>query len=119
MALDLDRVAFAQREYRTVVSEDLAIQTKHPLAVEMEYNTLISSAADAQAFGDSLLALRKLDRDTWSLYINKQNYDFDVGVTITLVYPRFGLQAGGNFIVKRIKRDSGLLYDELTLFGPQ
>ena len=119
MPVDVERVAFAQREYRTVVSEDLGVQTKHPLAVELEYNTFISDETDAQDFGDQILALRKEDRSTWSLYVNRQNYQLEIGDTITLVYPRFGLSNGANFIVKRIRRDSNLLYDELTLFGPE
>ena len=119
MPVDVNRVAFAQQEYRTVVSQDLTVQTKHPLSVDLEYNTLLSLQSDAQTFGDQILALRKVDRDTWSLYVNRQNYTIEMGDTITLVYPRFGLDGGKNFIVKRLKRDSSLLYDELTLFGPQ
>ncbi len=113
------RVAFAQREYRTVLSEDLTVQQRHPLAVEMEYQTLFSAQADAKAFGDYVLELRKLDRDTWSCAVNKQNVTVELGDTVTIVYPRFGLQAGGEFIVKGLRRDSSSLYDELVLFGPK
>lgn len=119
MPTDINRVAFALREYRTVTSEDLSIQTKHPLSAELEFNTFISSEADAQDFADDILELRKVDRDTWTLYVNRQNYNVELGDTVTITYPRFGLQAGKNFIVKRLKRDSNVLYDEITLFGPE
>jgi len=117
--VDVARVAFALREYRTVVQEDLTVQTKHPLSGEMEFNTLISSSTDATTFASQILGLRKLDRDTWAVAINRQNYAIELGDTVTIVYPRFGLDTGKNFIVKRLKRDSNVLYEELTLFGPQ
>lgn len=119
MPVDVDRVAFAVREYRTVTVEDTAVQTKHPLSVELEFTTFISSSADATTFGTQILNLRKVDRDTWAAVVNKQNNTIEIGDTITLVYPRFGMDSGKNFIVKRLKRDSNVLYDELTLFGPQ
>ena len=119
MPVDVARVAFANREYRTVVSQDLDVQVRHPLAVELEYNTLFSSSSDALTFASQILALRKLDRDTWAMVVNRQNYSIELGDTIRVTYPRFGLGFGANFIVKRLKRDSNVLYDELTLFGPE
>jgi hypothetical protein len=121
MPLDVARFVFAQREYRTTAPiEDLAVFTKHPLATELEYNTLLREESDANAFGLYVLELRKLDRWTWACYVNKANYSgLEIGQTITVVYPRFGLSAGKNLIVKRIKRDSNALFDELTLIGPQ
>jgi hypothetical protein len=121
MSIDVARIAFAQQEYRTTPAiEDLSIQTKHPLAVEFEYNTLLQNLADANTFGATVLALRKLDRWTWACFVYKQNYPpFEVGTTITIKYPRFGFTNGKNFIVKRVRTDSNALFDELTLFGPQ
>lgn len=119
MSADVARIAFAQREYRTVTMEDPAVRITHPLAMDLEYNTLFYSGTDATAFGNYVLGLRKLDRWTWSMYVNKQNYSVGLGDTINVTYPRFGLSGGKNFIVKRIKRDSRSVYDELTLYGPQ
>lgn len=119
MPVDVARIAFAQREYRSVTATDAAVQTKHPLATELTYNTFLANETDATAFGQNILDLRKVERMTWSCYVNRQNYSLEVGDTITVTYPRFGLAAGKNFIVKRVKRDSNLLYDELTLYGPQ
>ncbi len=119
MPVDVERVAFAMREYRSIISEDLAVQAQHPLSVELEFNTFISTQAAAQTFADEVLSLRKLDRDTWTLLVNRQNYQVELGDTITVFFPRFGLSGGKNFIVKRLKRDANLLYEELTLFGPE
>jgi hypothetical protein len=121
VTIDVTRIAFAQQEYRTTPAiEDLTIQTKHPLAVEMEYNTLLQNSTDANSFGNIVLSLRKLDRWTWACFVAKANYPlFEVGQTITLTYPRFGFSGGKNFIVKRVRTDSNAMFDELTLFGPQ
>ncbi len=119
-AIDVTRIAFAQREYRTTPNiVDTSVLTRHPLAVELDYNTLFRTEADATTFGNEILALRKLDRWTWACYVRKEAYVFQIGQTITLTYPRFDLDLGKNFIVKRVKIDSNALYDELTLFGPQ
>lgn len=121
MTIDVARIAFAQQEYRTTPAiEDLSVQTRHPLAVEFEYSTLLQNLTDANAFGATVLSLRKLDRWTWACYVVKKNYaPFEVGSTITIKYPRFGFDAGKNFIIKRVHTDSNAVLDELTLFGPQ
>lgn len=117
--LDIAHVDFARREYRSVMSEDVTVKTKFPLSSELEYNTLISSEADAQNFGDYILDLRKVNRTSWQCLVADKGYDFDIGDTITLVYPRFGLSGGKNFIVKRLRRAANSQNLELTLFGPQ
>jgi hypothetical protein len=119
--LDIARIVFAQKEYRTTAPiEDPAILVKHPLALAVEYGTLLRTEAEATAFGTYVLGLRKLDRWTWACYVNKANYPtLEIGQTITVMYPRFGLDGGKNFIIKRLKRDSNALFDELTLFGPE
>jgi hypothetical protein len=121
MGADVARIAFAQREYRTTAAiEDPVILARHPLATEMEYNTLFSNEADAVTFGTAVLGLRKLDRWTWSCFVNKENYpNLEIGQTIRVMYPRFGFDAGANFIIKRIKTDANSQLDELNLFGPK
>ena len=116
---DIAQLAFSMTEYRTVSAEDAAIKTRHPLAIDLEYNTFISNEADALSFGNNILNLLKVDRNTWQCQVAKGNYNFDLGDTITIVYPRFGLSGGKNFIIKRFKRDANGLFYDLTLFGPQ
>lgn len=121
--IDLARVLFAQREYRTTVpAEDTAIKTKHPLAAELEFITLLRNESDANTFSSFILGLRKLDRWTWACFVNKENPlvpTLEIGQTVTIQYPRFSFDAGKNFIIKRIKTGANALYDELTLFGPE
>lgn len=121
MPVDVARIAFAQQEYRiTPAIEDLSVKTRHPLAGEAEFPTLIRTLSDADALGVIILGLRKLDRWTWACFVEKRNYSpFEVGTTVRLTYPRFGFDAGQNFIVKRTRTDSNAMFDELTLFGPE
>ncbi len=55
MPADVARIAFAQREYRTTELSDAAVLTRHPLAMELEYQTLLRSSEDAVAFGNYVL----------------------------------------------------------------
>lgn len=121
MTVDVARIAFAQREFRTAPAvEDLTVQARHPLSTELEYSTLLRTEEDATTFGLYVLDLRKLDRWTWACYVNKANYrTLEVGQTIMIFYPRFGFNAGKNFIIKRLKTDSNAVFDELTLYGPE
>lgn len=119
MSVDIARISFATREYRSVIAQDLTIQTKHPLATELEFNTFLSNSVDAAVFGSYLLNLRKLDRFNWYMRILRENYNFTVGDTITVTHPRYGLSAGKNFIVKRIRNDVNNPWVEVTLFGPE
>jgi hypothetical protein len=123
MPFDINRMIFAQREYRTTPAiEDTAVKAKHPMATELEYNTFLRTEADGLTFGNYVLGLRKLDRWTWGCYVSKENSattTMEVGQTITVFYPRFGFTSGANFIIKGLKISANSLFDELILFGPE
>jgi len=95
------------------------VKTRDPLATELVYGTLIEKGADAQAFQQEILDLRRADRFDWQLQIVKDRYTFGIGDTISVFYPRFGFDNGANFIVKRIRRDQTSNYDTVMLYGPQ
>jgi len=118
--VDASRIAFATSEYRSTVVEDSAVKTRHPLASELVFSSLIKNESDAITFGTTVLGLRKLDRWSWTCLVTRNDYpNLEVGQTITITYPRFSLSAGKNFIVKRLKIDANSPYYELDLFGPQ
>jgi hypothetical protein len=119
MAVDIARIAFAGREYRSVTSEDLSVQTRRPLATELTYNTFIGSSAEALTFGNGILSLLKQDRYNWSIRVKRDVYNVSVGDTITVIYPRFGLETGKNFIVKRVRIDTTSPFVDMALFGPE
>ena len=121
MPIDFARATFASTEYRkTTERTDLNVQIRDPLATKLEFNTLLESEADANAFGDMILSMYKVaGRNDWSLLVKKGVLTPQMGDTITVIYPRFGFDVGRNFIVKRIKTSQSSLFDEFTLFGPQ
>jgi hypothetical protein len=121
VSADIDRIVFASREYRKVSVADPDVKTRHPQAIELTYNTLLKEEADAQAFGDYVLGLMSEDNFNWTLRLKRRGYDraFTVGDTIRVVYPRFGLENGGDFIVKRIRVDTGQPFMDVSLYGPQ
>ncbi len=120
MSIDVARIGFSQKEYRGVTVSDGTVKTRHPLALELTYNTLIKNEADAISFGNDILNLRKLDRWNWVCLVADEYYpNLIIGKTITITYPRFGLQNGKNFIIKRVKTNFDSPYAELGLFGPQ
>jgi hypothetical protein len=119
LAVDISRIAFATREYRSVTTQDLSVQTKHPLATELEFSSFLANVNDATTFGTYILNLRKVDRYNWYMRIARENANFTIGDTITVTYPRYGLSAGKNFIVKRIRNDLNNPWLEVALFGPE
>lgn len=124
MATDVERVKFSLREYRSLSipddDGDATVRARHPLAIQLSYNTMISSQADAENFGAYMMNLRSGERTSWQTLISKINYpNLEIGDTITIFFSRFGLETGKNFIVKRLKRDSESLYYEVNLFGPE
>lgn len=119
MTVDIGRIAFASREYRKLKVEDLSVQTRRPLATEMEYNTYLANPADATVFGGFILSLLKMDRYNWSMRVVRENYDFEIGDTIVVRWPRYGLDLGEEFIVKRIRDDVNNPFVEVALFGPR
>lgn len=121
MAVDVARVLYAQSEYRQTSSSDQTVLAKDSLSTVLEFKSSLLYAADAVAFMADILSLRKITRFDWVLNLRrKPAYDvIQLGDTVTLSYPRFGLTAGANFIVKSkgFQLAQGVL--SLTLFGPQ
>ncbi|WP_306603938.1 hypothetical protein [Azonexus sp.] len=114
------RRAELREEYRTVTATDAAIQTKHRLAVVLEFETLLVASADASAEAARRLALYSADRQ---MYETKIAYDaslvasVDIGNVAMLRIDRFGMAGGKLFVVIGVRSDlkNKLLY--LTLWG--
>jgi len=118
--IDVARVQFAQTEFRkTAPLVDAALYARDPLSTELEFQTLLATEADALTFRLQIMDLRRQGRNDWKLSVKRDTYPVAIGDTITVTYPRFGLDAGKNFIVKGKKVDRGSLYETYTLFGPQ
>ena len=111
------RRAFAAREFRHVTAEDGSVLTKHPLAGDLEINTLLDGSADAGAEASRLLNLYKADRDLFRVRVKTQPFALELADTVRLTYPRFGLEAGKGFRVIGLVEDAASNEVELTLWG--
>ena len=88
--------AVAQQDL-TVTVQDTAIQTAHPLAPTMEVNTLLTTVSDATTEANRRLNLYKVGRQMFQVQARLAPAQYgliDLGVCLTLQYPRYGLKAG-------------------------
>ena len=101
-------------------TEDAAIKIKHKLAPEMTRDTLIVTQAAAATEAARLLALHKVERETYQVDVwldTALAQSLDLGNVVSLAYPRFGLTAGKLFIVTGIDADFARGKLKLTLWG--
>lgn len=113
---DNERTVYLQSAYRTVSAEDNTILTVHPLATELNLNSLILFETDAQAEADRQLDLRKVRRDYLAIEIKRSALPTipELGKIIQLTYPRYGYSLGKLFIV--IGYEIELESNDLTIF---
>lgn len=126
-------IAFCEREYRTVTVDDASVKTQWADAVELNINSLLVDATDAQNEATRILGCYKVRRQTIRLKVSGEAVrahpqltasgatrviaDFQVGCRVRITLDRFGWDAGKLFLV--IGMDLNLdtdMYD-LTLWG--
>jgi hypothetical protein len=124
-------IAFCEREYRTVQSEDSNVKTQYVKAAELNVYTLLTDATEAQAECDRLLALFKVRRQCFTLKVHGhvirshppfdgvsyRESDFNVCCRVTITKDRFGWDAGKDFLVIGIDRDLDADVYQLTVWG--
>lgn len=111
------RLNFTLKNYRTLSTADLSIQTTYLNgAQELNINTLLVSATDAQTEATRQLNLRKVRRDYIAVKIKRSALAAlpDLGNIINITYPRFGYDTGKKFVL--IGFEMFLETDDLTLY---
>lgn len=111
------RREFTAREFRHVTAEDASVLTKHPLAGDLEVNTLMDGSADASDEASRLLDLYKADRDVFRMRAKTQPFALELPDTVKITYPRFGLTSGKDLRVIGLVEDAAVNEVELTLWG--
>jgi len=104
---DQRRAELAQ-ETRTITVTDNSIKTVHLLSPVIARHTLLATEANAQTEADRLHVLYKVRRYFYRLVLPDlaEFSGLGLGDEITLIYPRWGLDAGVNFIITGISRDT-------------
>lgn len=87
------------QEHLIQESADLAVKSRHPQALRIEFDSLLNLQTDAQAVTDRLLAYFKKRCDVVELtYFFKDLPRLNVGMTARLTYPRLNYQ-NTNFVI--------------------
>jgi hypothetical protein len=88
--------------------------------VALSYDSLLTTAADAQTEAERVLALRGVRRDRYELTValNDDTRAIDLGDVALLEYPRWDLAAGRRFVVIGVAPDAMAKRVRLQLWGP-
>lgn len=106
--------------FRKVSAEDATVRTKHLLAAEQEFETVLVETADAQDEVDRRLGLYGVRRDLFEARVTLDAdlaAVLDLGVVVRLQVPRFGLADGKLLLVVGVRPDLRAEILDLTLWG--
>ena len=108
--------AWYGKEYRSTLSTDPTVKTKHLLALAQESNSLINSPVAAQIESDRQLALRKVRRDFLIVDVKISSITAipKFGQIVKITYNRFGYNAGKLFLF--LGFDMSLNTNDITLY---
>jgi hypothetical protein len=113
---------YYSRKRRVVVATDADVKIRFPLAIDgPEFPGVLESETDASTLAQSLLAIYKIPRRTWSVKIGPRAggvrwWELPIGSTVTLIWPGIPTLAGGKQLLVRgisARGDSA----ELELWG--
>ncbi|WP_427550926.1 hypothetical protein ACQE3D_12585 [Methylomonas sp. MS20] len=115
-----DRRAWLAAGSRQVKASDTAVKTKHPLAQEVTYETLLAGDNYGDPEAARRLSLLKAERVILTAKVQVDAdllYVLDLGVVVTVQYPRYGLAAGQQFRIIGIETDFAHDQVILSLWG--
>jgi hypothetical protein len=117
--LDARASEVAQAE-RSVTAESAGVLLKHPLSPEVVRTTLLIDKTAATTEANRLLGLYSVQREIYeaTVYLGDALIAvLDISEEITLQYPRFGLDAGKDFVVLGLEVDYQLNRARIILWG--
>jgi len=113
------RRQFALNQYREYPSANSAasVLEKHPLAIEERFDTYITSSTDAQTEADRLQDLYSVKRRVYQVGVKTQPFQLELGDTVSVEYPRFGLTPAQNFVIIGLEERSASGFVTMTVWG--
>jgi hypothetical protein len=109
---------FVGQEYRyPEPSEDLAIEALRRLPGDFTGTSLFADETDAETEQDRRLALTKDQKDTYEVDFREHEWLLRLGDTVTVEWPQWGLGAGRDFLVLRIRERSDARKTTAELWG--
>jgi hypothetical protein len=113
-----ERQSFVQQPVRYgTPASSAAILAAHPLARDERTDTALDEGADADAEQTRLLALHGTDRQAFRVTVKTQPFARELGETVEIVHPRFGLAAGRRLVILGMVEDTATSEVVLTLWG--
>jgi hypothetical protein len=109
--------AFVSAEYRDETAADATVQMAHPLARDERRETLLAGQADAAAEASRLLVLFAADREVYRVRLKTQPFLRELGETVQIAYPKYGLAAGKRFVILGMVEDAAVNEVTLTVWG--
>jgi hypothetical protein len=107
-----------KQEWREVVSQDLVIQQRHPLAPELALETLLANRVDAEAEASRRFPLYSVDRFVTRATVTRERAEqMPLNNTVRLQVDRLGFAAGRNMVVIGQSNEYGAETVTLTLWG--
>lgn len=97
-----ERRGYLAKEYRTIIQENAAVQTKHKKAREITVRTYLVDPAAALAEAARLLTLHSTERKRYDIsMVLADGWPNIPGASVKLRHPRLGMAAGKSFNVLR------------------
>lgn len=114
---DADKSAL-EETFKTITLRDTSVRISHPLAAELNKDSLFAFAADANVEGNRVLNMLKVRRDRISLSVKDEvAEEVELGDCVLLTLSRFGFDSGKKFIVVGKKNNFRSRTIELSLWG--
>lgn len=120
---DARRAELAE-EWREATATDTSVQTVHLLAAALSYDSLFAAAADASTEATRRLILRSVQRHRFNITVpfTSETSVIDLGDTVGLLHPRYGLSIVGDevgqlFVVLSVEPDARAGQLTLSLWG--
>ncbi len=107
-------------QYRRTEAADATVKTANLLSPEIEFNTVLTTKANAAAEATRLLTIYKTRRDIYEVTIRVDSAlasVIDLGRIVKLQVDRFGMSAGKKFLIIGLRTNLRGYQFDLTLWG--
>lgn len=112
------RRAYVKEATRKIVVSNAAVKAAHPLSAPLDFETLLTTQADAQAEANRRAAIYGTRRDYLSISLDVEDAaGVTLGAVVSLVVPRFGWQSGKLFLVVGRRDDFTKRTVALSMWG--
>lgn len=117
-AVDVDERPLLQLAYQLTSSKSTEVRMRDRAAIDGGIlDTYFYNKSDADELARNVMGLFRETRQKFILTTSRIGYQVNIQSIVRVVYPRFGLENGQNFIVTGIRDLSRLGQVQLTLWG--